>query len=75
MASNAGFNDKTGAVEVAEAYSAQLRDKIVFITGVSQGGIGEATARAFAAGGASTIIITGRDDTRLSAITITLSTA
>jgi NAD(P)-dependent dehydrogenase (short-subunit alcohol dehydrogenase family) len=74
MASNPSFNGKTGATEVAHAYSAQVQGKIVLITGVSQDGIGEATARAFAAGGASTIIITGRDDTRLSTITTTLST-
>ncbi|KAH7349220.1 retinol dehydrogenase 12 [Pyrenochaeta sp. MPI-SDFR-AT-0127] len=74
MASNSSFDDKTSALEVARTYASQAQDKIVLITGVSQDGIGEAIARAFAHGGASTIIITGRDDTRLSSITDALST-
>jgi NAD(P)-dependent dehydrogenase (short-subunit alcohol dehydrogenase family) len=68
MASNTSFNKHTTGHEVAEAYSSQCAGKIVLITGVSPGGIGEATARAFAHGGASTVIITGRNDARLSAM-------
>ncbi|KAH7346956.1 retinol dehydrogenase 12 [Pyrenochaeta sp. MPI-SDFR-AT-0127] len=74
MASNPLFDDKTGALEVARNYASQANGKIILITGVSKDGIGEATARAFAEGGASTIIITGRDDTRMSSITNALST-
>ncbi|KAH7079162.1 retinol dehydrogenase 12 [Paraphoma chrysanthemicola] len=73
MASNSAFDNKTSALEVARTYSSQARGKTVLITGVSKDGIGEAIARAFAYGGASTIIITGRDDTRLSSITKDLS--
>ncbi|KAL1795418.1 hypothetical protein ACET3X_005642 [Alternaria dauci] len=68
MASNPSFNDKTSALEVASHYASQARNKIVLITGVSKGGLGEGIARAFAHGGASTVIVTGRDDTRLSSI-------
>jgi NAD(P)-dependent dehydrogenase (short-subunit alcohol dehydrogenase family) len=68
MASNPSFNDKTSALEVASHYASQARNKIVLITGVSKDGLGEGIARAFAHGGASTVIVTGRDDTRLSSI-------
>ncbi|KAH7109877.1 retinol dehydrogenase 12 [Dendryphion nanum] len=74
MATSSLFNSKTGALEVAITYASQAKGKIVLVTGVSSDGIGEAITRAFAHGGASTIIITGRDDTRLAAITSTLST-
>ncbi|RAQ98673.1 retinol dehydrogenase 12 [Stemphylium lycopersici] len=73
MASNLQYNKNTGALEVASAYASQAKGKTVLVTGVSKGGIGEAITRAFAHGGASKMIITGRDDTRMSAITELLS--
>jgi NAD(P)-dependent dehydrogenase (short-subunit alcohol dehydrogenase family) len=68
MASNPEFNARTSALEVARTYASQARSKIVLVTGVSKDGIGEAIARAFAYGGASTIIVTGRDESRLSSL-------
>jgi NAD(P)-dependent dehydrogenase (short-subunit alcohol dehydrogenase family) len=73
MTSNPAYTEETSGLEVAAAYSAQASGKTILITGVSKGGIGEATARAFAHGGAHTIIITGRDDERLNAVSETLS--
>jgi NAD(P)-dependent dehydrogenase (short-subunit alcohol dehydrogenase family) len=65
MASNTSFTKHTGGLEVAKTYSSQIAGKTVLITGVSIGGIGEATARAFAHGGASMIIATARDKARV----------
>lgn len=74
MASKIAFNEQTSALEVASTFASRVRGKIVLITGVSKDGIGEAIARAFAHGGASTIIVTGRDDSRLSSIVDDLTT-
>ncbi|KAF2635675.1 retinol dehydrogenase 12 [Massarina eburnea CBS 473.64] len=65
MTSNPSFDKETGALQVAETYASQCANKIVLVTGVSIGGLGEATARALAHGGASTVIITGRNDAKL----------
>jgi NAD(P)-dependent dehydrogenase (short-subunit alcohol dehydrogenase family) len=73
MSSNPTYTEETSGIEVAAAYSAQASGKTILITGVSNGGIGEATARAFAHGGAHIIIITGRNEERLYAVYKTLS--
>ncbi|KAF2826039.1 retinol dehydrogenase 12 [Ophiobolus disseminans] len=73
MATNASFGAQTGGLEVAETYASNVKGKTILITGVSKDGIGEATARAFAHGGASLVIITGRDNGRLASITETLA--
>ena len=65
MATNKYFTKQTGGLEVAKTYSSHITGKTILITGVSPGGIGEATARAFAHGGASVIIATGRDKARV----------
>ncbi|KAF2035550.1 retinol dehydrogenase 12 [Setomelanomma holmii] len=69
------FNSKTSALDVAQKHSSRITDKTVLITGVTLGSIGEATARAFAHGGAATIIITGRDRTKLANALSTLAEA
>ena len=73
MATNKSFAAETGGLEIAKAYSSQIIGKTVLITGVSPGGIGEATARAFAHGGASIIIATGRSKTRVESLTKEIS--
>jgi NAD(P)-dependent dehydrogenase (short-subunit alcohol dehydrogenase family) len=73
MPTNATFKPGTGALEVAQTFAAQAKGKTVLITGVSQDSLGDFIARALAHGGASTIIPTGRDPSRLKAVTETLS--
>jgi NAD(P)-dependent dehydrogenase (short-subunit alcohol dehydrogenase family) len=68
MTSNSTFKPETGALEVAEAYSAQAAHKTVLVTGVSTESLGDFIVRAFAHGGASTIIITGRNPSRLASV-------
>lgn len=73
MATNISFTNETGGLEIADAYSSQITGKTILITGVSPGGIGEATARAFAHGGASIIIATGRSKARVDGLTKEIS--
>lgn len=73
MASNPSWTQETSALDVARTYSSQVSGKVVLITGVSPGGIGEATAHAFAHGGAPIVIITGRNDEKLSEVIGSLS--
>ncbi|KAF2018541.1 retinol dehydrogenase 12 [Aaosphaeria arxii CBS 175.79] len=74
MATTNNFNGGSGALEVARRFSTQAKGKTILVTGVSIGGIGDAITRAFAAGGASTIIITGRSEQRLAEVTKALTT-
>ncbi|USP82566.1 uncharacterized protein yc1106_09840 [Curvularia clavata] len=73
MAISKSITKETGGLEIAEAYSSQITGKTVLITGVSPGGIGEATARAFAHGGVSIIIATGRSKARVEGLTKEIS--
>lgn len=41
------FNEKTEALEVAEAFASGIRGKTVLVTGVNLGGIGFSTSQAF----------------------------
>ncbi|KAF2686223.1 retinol dehydrogenase 12 [Lentithecium fluviatile CBS 122367] len=66
MSSAMDFGAKTTAFEVAQTFSSRIAGKTALITGVTLGSIGDATARAFAHGGAETVVITGRDNTKLS---------
>lgn len=74
MTSNPSYDKTSGGIEIAQAYTSSFRGKTALITGVSTGGIGEAVARSFAHGGAATIIITGRNDTKMAAVNKALST-
>ncbi|EMD87425.1 hypothetical protein COCC4DRAFT_133903 [Bipolaris maydis ATCC 48331] len=73
MTTSKSFTAETGGLEIAKAYSSQITGKTILITGVSPGGIGEATARAFAHGGASIVIATGRNKARVEGVTKELS--
>lgn len=75
MTSNASYDKTSSALDIAQAYADSIKGKTILITGVSTGGIGDATARAFAHAGAGTIIITGRSDSKLTAIHKDLSNA
>ncbi|KAF2449797.1 retinol dehydrogenase 12 [Karstenula rhodostoma CBS 690.94] len=74
MASNPSYNKTSSGIEIAQAYAESIKGKTALITGVSVGGIGDAIARAFAHAGAATIIITGRNDTKMTAVHTALST-
>lgn len=68
------FKPETGALEIAKAYAAQVANKTVLVTGTSANALGDFIVRAFAHGGASSIIITGRDSSRLASLTEKLTT-
>ncbi|KAL1600580.1 hypothetical protein SLS60_006966 [Paraconiothyrium brasiliense] len=74
MTSNPSYGKTSSGIEIAQAYAGSIKGKTALVTGVSVGGIGEAIARAFAHAGAATVIITGRDDTRMSTVHSALST-
>ncbi|TVY14820.1 putative oxidoreductase [Lachnellula arida] len=62
------FNDKTEAIEVANAFAELIRGKTILVTGVNRGGIGFTTAEAFASENASHlthIIVAGRSESKL----------
>jgi NAD(P)-dependent dehydrogenase (short-subunit alcohol dehydrogenase family) len=73
MSTIINFGARTSAFEISETYASHVAGKVVLITGSTLGSIGDTTARAFAHGGASTVIITGRDDAKLSAASASLS--
>lgn len=75
MSSTPPFNAQTNATDVARFHTSQILGKIALITGVTLGSIGDATARAFAEGGAATIIITGRNSTKLANAVKSLSSS
>ncbi|PMD31639.1 putative short-chain dehydrogenase [Hyaloscypha variabilis F] len=59
------FNENTESLDVAEAFAARIHEKTILITGVNLGGIGFATAKAFASQSPSHLIIAGRNPSRL----------
>ncbi|KAH8888080.1 putative short-chain dehydrogenase [Thozetella sp. PMI_491] len=59
------FNGQTEGLEVAKAFSKEIRGKTVLITGVNRGGIGFTTAEAFASEGPAHLIIAGRNPTKV----------
>ncbi|KAJ4360823.1 uncharacterized protein N0V89_001390 [Didymosphaeria variabile] len=73
MTSNPSYGKTSSGIEIAQAYADSIKGKTALITGVSTGGIGDAITRAFAHAGAATIIITGRDDAKMSAVRKALS--
>lgn len=54
------FNVHSTAEEVAAAFSAQIAGKIILVTGVSKGGLGEETVRVIAQHSPRLIVLAGR---------------
>lgn len=54
------FDVNSTAEEVASAFSEQIRDKIILVTGVSQGGLGAETVRVIAQHSPKLIVLAGR---------------
>ncbi|KAK3197413.1 hypothetical protein GRF29_216g100621 [Pseudopithomyces chartarum] len=75
MASNPDYGVNSSAREIAQAYASSIKGKTALITGASLDGIGDTVAQVFASAGAATIIITGRNDEKLSAAHSALSSA
>lgn len=65
MASHEEFGAKTEASTVAEAFSSQIANKIVLVTGVNAGGIGGSTTEAFAAHSPRLLILSGRSPAKV----------
>ncbi|EED13787.1 short-chain dehydrogenase, putative [Talaromyces stipitatus ATCC 10500] len=59
------YNDSTEALEVAQAFAGNIRGRTVVITGVNRGGIGYATAEAFASQAPTHLIVIGRTMSKL----------
>ena len=59
------YNDKTEALDVAQAFPEAIRGKSVIITGVNRGGIGFATATAFASQAPAHLVLAGRNSSKL----------
>ncbi|PWY75521.1 NAD(P)-binding protein [Aspergillus heteromorphus CBS 117.55] len=68
------FNDQTEALEVAKAFASSIHGKTILITGVNPGGIGFATAEAFASQSPSHLILAGRTPSKLTASITALRT-
>ncbi|GME32080.1 Short-chain dehydrogenase/reductase SDR [Neofusicoccum parvum] len=68
MTSHPEFGHDTKATEVADAFSRQIKDRIVAITGISRGGIGGATALAFAKHDPALLILISRTQSKLDEI-------
>ena len=68
MVSHPEFNALTEASTVAAAFASSIKDKVILITGVANGGIGGATAKAFAAHSPRLLILAGRSPDRVNAV-------
>lgn len=65
MATHKEFGATTEASTVAEAFSAQIADKVILITGVNPSGIGGSTTEAIAAHSPQLLILSGRSQTKV----------
>jgi NAD(P)-dependent dehydrogenase (short-subunit alcohol dehydrogenase family) len=65
MASYKEFGAKTEASTVADAFSSQIANKVILITGVNAGGIGGSTTEALAAHSPKLLILSGRSQTKV----------
>src|ERR1700753_2511648 len=62
---NVTFDAKTEALDVADAFASQIKDRIIVVTGVNLAGLGFSTAEAFAAHGPRVLVLTGRTESRV----------
>lgn len=65
MATHKEFGAETEASTVAEAFSSQIANKVILITGVNAGGIGGSTAEAIAAHSPKLLILSGRSQSKV----------
>ena len=65
MATHKEFGAETDASTVAEAFSPQIANKVILITGVNAGGIGGSTAEAIAAHSPKLLILSGRSQSKI----------
>jgi NAD(P)-dependent dehydrogenase (short-subunit alcohol dehydrogenase family) len=65
MATHEEFGAETDASTVAEAFSSQIANKVILITGVNAGGIGGSTAEAIAAHSPKLLILSGRSQSKI----------
>ncbi|XXG96440.1 hypothetical protein Hte_002723 [Hypoxylon texense] len=59
------FNDSTEALDVAKAFADNIRGKTILVTGVNRGGIGFATAQAFASQSPAHLILASRTPSKI----------
>ncbi|OJD30465.1 short-chain dehydrogenase reductase sdr [Diplodia corticola] len=65
MTSHPDFGHATKASEVADTFASQIKGRVVVVTGVSRGGLGGATALAFARQNPSLLILVSRTQSKL----------
>jgi NAD(P)-dependent dehydrogenase (short-subunit alcohol dehydrogenase family) len=65
MATHKEFGAETEASTVAEAFSSQIANKIILVTGVNAGGIGGSTTEALAAHSPKLLILSGRSQNKV----------
>jgi NAD(P)-dependent dehydrogenase (short-subunit alcohol dehydrogenase family) len=65
MANHEEFGAETEASTVAEAFSSQIANKVILITGVNAGGIGGSTTEALAAHSPKLLILSGRSQNKV----------
>ncbi|KAB5527965.1 hypothetical protein GE09DRAFT_409796 [Coniochaeta sp. 2T2.1] len=68
MTSNPQFNERTSGLEVAKTFGDCVKGRKVLITGVGPGGIGGATALAFASQKPSLLILASRTKDKLESV-------
>ncbi|KAF2834778.1 NAD(P)-binding protein [Patellaria atrata CBS 101060] len=65
MTSHSEWGQETGAPEIAQTFSEQIRGRTILITGVSPGGLGYATALSIASQSPSLLILASRSPEKL----------
>ncbi|MCJ1456320.1 hypothetical protein MMC28_006681 [Mycoblastus sanguinarius] len=68
MASHSEFGAHTAASTVAAAFPTSIKNKVILITGVANGGVGGATAKALAAYSPQLLVLAGRSSDKVNAV-------